>query len=81
MKTSAAVALVVAFVGLGGAMGCLGFGLMGCRAAQRAAANDPQRCERDPKCNGHQDKSRDCITACSDDIACIDRCRQVTGQR
>lgn len=53
----------------------------GCHAVEHAAAQDPQRCERDPKCSGKQDKSHDCITACVDDIACIDRCRQVTGQR
>jgi hypothetical protein len=51
-----------------------------CAAVQKAAAEDPQRCERDPKCKSHQDKSRDCVTSCSDDPACIDRCRQVTGE-
>ena len=51
-----------------------------CSSMQKAAAQDPQRCERDPKCKGHQDKSRDCVTACVDDPACIDRCRQVTGE-
>ncbi len=52
-----------------------------CGAAQKAAARDPQKCERDPNCADKQDKSKDCITQCVDDIACIDRCRQVTGQR
>lgn len=52
-----------------------------CSTVQNGAAKDPMRCERDPNCKGHQDKSRDCYTACSDDIACVDRCRQVTGQR
>jgi hypothetical protein len=52
-----------------------------CAASEAAAAKDPMRCERDPKCPGHADKSRDCVTACVDDPACIDRCRQVTGQR
>jgi hypothetical protein len=52
-----------------------------CGAAQAAAAKDPMRCERDPNCPGHADKSRDCVTACVDDPACIDRCREVTGQR
>jgi hypothetical protein len=56
-------------------------GLAGCAATEAAAAKDPMRCERDPKCAGHADKSRDCVTACVDDPACIDRCRQVTGQK
>jgi hypothetical protein len=51
-----------------------------CGSVTKAAAQDPQRCERDPKCKGHQDKSADCVTACVDDPACIDRCTQVTGQ-
>ena len=63
-------ALLIAFVLL----------LVGCKTVEHAAAQDPQRCERDPKCNGHQDKSRDCITACADNRDCIDRCEQVTGQ-
>jgi hypothetical protein len=53
---------------------------LGCSTMTNAAARDPQKCERDPKCASHQDKSRDCYTACVDDIACVDRCRQVTGQ-
>jgi len=54
--------------------------LSGCASVQSAAAKDPQRCERDPSCNSKQGKSRDCYTACADDLACVDRCRQVTGQ-
>jgi hypothetical protein len=53
---------------------------LACATVEKAAAQDPQKCERDPKCKGHQDKSRDCVTACVDDPACIDRCRQVTGE-
>jgi len=52
-----------------------------CSTLQQSAAQDPMKCERDPKCTGHQDKSKDCVTACVDDPACIDRCREVTGQR
>jgi hypothetical protein len=59
------------------AFALLGFG---CSTVQSAAAQDPMKCERDPKCVGHQDKSKDCVSACVDDPACIDRCRQVTGQ-
>jgi hypothetical protein len=60
----------------------VGLGLLagGCSTVQSAAAQDPMKCERDPKCVGHQDKSKDCVSACVDDPACIDRCRQVTGQ-
>jgi hypothetical protein len=54
---------------------------VGCATMQNAAAQDPMKCERDPACASHQDKSKDCITACVDDPACIDRCRQITGQR
>ena len=57
---------------------CLG--ALGCSTVKAAAAKDPQKCERDPNCASHQDKSHDCYTACVDDIACVDRCRQVTGQ-
>jgi hypothetical protein len=58
----------------------LGLPVFGCSTVQNAAAQDPMRCERDPKCASHAEKSRDCITVCVDDPACIDRCRQVTGQ-
>jgi hypothetical protein len=54
---------------------------LGCTAMQQAAAQDPMKCERDPSCISHQDKSKDCITTCVDDPACILRCREVTGQR
>jgi hypothetical protein len=52
----------------------------GCAGAQAAAARDPMRCERDPNCSERADKSKDCVTQCVDDPACIDRCREVTGQ-
>jgi hypothetical protein len=50
---------------------------LGCAAAERAAAKDPQKCERDPECVQKQGKSRDCITACADNIDCIQRCEQI----
>jgi hypothetical protein len=53
---------------------------LGCGTLQSAAAQDPMKCERDPKCGSHMEKSRDCVTVCVDDPACIDRCREVTGQ-
>jgi hypothetical protein len=51
-----------------------------CATTQSAAASDPMRCERDPSCVHHADKAKDCVTQCVDDPACIDRCREVTGQ-
>jgi hypothetical protein len=54
--------------------------VFGCNTVQNAAAQDPMKCERDPKCATHAEKSRDCVTVCVDDPACIDRCRQVSGQ-
>jgi hypothetical protein len=50
--------------------------LVACSGLEKAAAKDPMRCERDPKCASHQEKTRDCATQCSDNPACIDRCRQ-----
>jgi hypothetical protein len=47
-----------------------------CAASQAAAARDPMRCERDPKCKGHQN-AFDCNTQCSDDPACIERCNEI----
>jgi hypothetical protein len=54
---------------------------LACTTLQASAAKDPQRCERDPKCASHQDKSKDCVTMCVDDPACIERCQEVNGQR
>jgi hypothetical protein len=67
---------------LGGAVLLVGLllKLTGCAATQAAAASDPMRCERDPNCVTKSDKSKDCVTQCVDDPACIDRCREVTGQ-
>jgi hypothetical protein len=53
--------------------------LAGCAASQAAAARDPMRCERDPKCKGHQ-RVFDCSTQCSDDPACVERCNEVQEQ-
>jgi len=48
-----------------------------CGTAQRAAAKDPMKCERDPSCANHLERTRDCATQCSDDPACMDRCREM----
>lgn len=53
--------------------------LPGCGHLERAAAKDPQRCERDPKCQS-RDRMNDCTTQCVDDPACMDRCRQFNQQ-
>ena len=66
---------------LGSLVAVLGVAAAGCGTLQSAAAQDPMKCERDPKCASHIEKSRDCVTVCVDDPACIDRCREVTGQR
>jgi hypothetical protein len=50
-----------------------------CGSLQKAAAQDPQRCERDPKCQ-KRDRMNDCTTQCVDDPACMDRCRQFNQQ-
>ncbi len=52
-----------------------------CGAVERAAANDPVKCERDPNCASKQGKSRDCATACSDNIECMERCQQINGRK
>lgn len=67
------VGRVVVFLALtlAGALG------LGCGAAQRAAARDPIKCERDPGCMNKQGRNRDCSTACSDNIDCMERCQQI----
>lgn len=51
--------------------------LVGCAASQRAAREDPMKCERDPKCDKKRTRGQDCSTQCNDDPACMDRCEQV----
>ncbi len=50
--------------------------LAGCGSMEKAAAKDPMKCERDPKCTNKR-KEADCSTQCADDPACLDRCRQI----
>lgn len=59
------------------ALGALALGTLACGAMEKAAAKDPQRCERDPNCAKKRGKSSDCNTQCSDDPACVERCREV----
>jgi hypothetical protein len=49
----------------------------GCGAAEKAAQQDPMKCERDPKCEKKRTKSNDCSTQCNDDPACMERCEQI----
>jgi hypothetical protein len=52
---------------------------VGCAASERAASQDPMKCERDPKCIQKQ-RGNDCWTQCADDPACVDRCSEITTQ-
>ena len=51
--------------------------LSACAATERAAHEDPMKCERDPKCDKKRTKQSDCSTQCNDDPACMDRCEQI----
>ncbi len=51
--------------------------LASCAAAQKAAKEDPMKCERDPKCEQKRGRTQDCSRQCSDDPACVERCEQV----
>lgn len=48
-----------------------------CHMSEVAASRDPQRCERDPKCQSKQGRTQDCSRQCNDDPACVDRCEQI----
>lgn len=62
------------------ALGLLAPAGLGCRAAQKAAQEDPMKCERDPKCEKKRGQTADCSRQCSDDPACVERCEQVQQQ-
>jgi len=51
--------------------------LSACSAVNRAAQEDPMKCERDPKCDKKRGRTADCSRQCNDDPACMDRCEQV----
>lgn len=51
--------------------------LSACHAAQRAAQEDPMKCERDPKCEKKRGRTADCSMQCSDDPACMERCESI----
>ncbi|MCA9586589.1 MAG: hypothetical protein KC657_14630 [Myxococcales bacterium] len=51
--------------------------LAGCKSLEKAAAEDPLKCERDPKCEKKRGRQNDCSMQCADDPACVERCEQV----
>jgi hypothetical protein len=51
--------------------------LVGCAASERAAREDPMKCERDPKCEKKRGRTQDCSMQCNDDPACMERCETV----
>jgi|HubBroStandDraft_6_1064221.scaffolds.fasta_scaffold1594522_2 hypothetical protein len=56
-------------------------GAPGCGSMQKAAAQDPMRCERDPSCSKGRDNYADCTKQCVDDPECTDRCRMMQSDR
>ncbi|CAN5842382.1 hypothetical protein BH11MYX4_BH11MYX4_04980 [soil metagenome] len=57
-------------------LGLLG-SLLACSSLQKAAREDPMKCERDAKCDKRRTRTHDCATQCVDDPACMSRCEQV----
>ncbi|HSO38969.1 MAG TPA: hypothetical protein VLT33_40850 [Labilithrix sp.] len=51
--------------------------LVACSSLQKAAREDPMKCERDAKCDKKRTRTHDCSTQCVDDPACMSRCEQV----
>lgn len=49
----------------------------GCTSLQKAAQQDPLKCERDAKCDKKRGRTMDCSMQCNDDPACMERCEQV----
>ena len=52
-------------------------GLVACKSMEKAAREDPMKCERDPKCDKKRGRTADCSRQCNDDPACVERCEQV----
>lgn len=51
--------------------------IVACNSLQKAAREDPMKCERDAKCDKKRTRTHDCSTQCIDDPACMSRCEQV----
>jgi len=63
------------------ALGATLAGMWGCAATEKAAAQDPMRCERDPACSKGRGTYIDCSRQCNDDPECTDRCREMQIDR
>ncbi len=63
--------LALAFV-LAGVVG------LGCNSLENAAAKDPRRCERDPKC-ANKARAADCDTQCNYAPDCTNRCQEMNA--
>jgi hypothetical protein len=63
--------------GLVVALLALGFTASACKSMQKAAQEDPMKCERDPKCDKKRGRVADCSRQCADDPACMNRCEQI----
>lgn len=55
--------------------------LVACGPVEKAAANDPQKCERDPNCAAKNSRAKDCSMQCSDNIECMRTCEEIQGHR
>jgi hypothetical protein len=58
-------------------LAALAAGSAGCGTTQAAAAKDPVKCERDPKCGKYRGRYPDCTQQCADDWECVKRCEEV----
>jgi hypothetical protein len=61
---------------------CMFFAIVAaaCGTVEKGAARDPRKCELDPNCARKPGNNQDCATSCADNIDCMQRCHQVTGQ-
>ena len=55
--------------------------LAACGPVQKAAAADPQKCERDPNCASKDSRAKDCSMQCVDNIECMRTCEEMQGHR
>lgn len=55
--------------------------LVACGPVEKAAANDPQKCERDPNCASKNSRAKDCSMQCVDNIDCMRTCEEIQGHR
>jgi hypothetical protein len=56
---------------------CLVSGVAACASAERAAARDPMKCERDPNCARGRSSYADCTRQCADGPDCLQRCEEM----